>query len=126
MTEKRVIDFDKFRAESKDEPVEFIIGGKTYALPSALPASMAVDVLRMKADMDDDDDVPAEMMDQFGSSLFGPTMWSELLHEHRITIDEITPLMEKVFDAYMGTSEGDGADPKSGSPTSAADESAST
>lgn len=121
---KRVIDFDKFRAESKDEPVDFIIGGKTYALPSSLPASMAVDVLRMKADMDDEDEVPAEQMDLFGRSLFGPTMWEALLREHRITIDEISPLMEQVFETYMGST-GDGEDPKSESQTSPSEESAS-
>lgn len=122
---KRVIDFDKFRAESKDEPVDFIIGGKTYALPSSLPASMAVDVLRMKAEMDDDEEVPAEQMDLFGRSLFGPTMWEALLHEHRITIDEISPLMEQVFEAYMGSTEEDDDAPKSESPTSASEASAS-
>lgn len=121
---KRVIDFDKFRAESKDEPVEFIIGGKTYNLPSSLPASMAVDVLRMKADMDDDEEVPAEQMDTFGRSLFGPTMWEALLNEHRITVDEISPLMEQVFEAYMGEPE-ESADPKSESPTSESEASAS-
>lgn len=119
----RVIDFDKFRAESKEEPVEFIIGGKTYVLPPSLPASMAVDVLRMKANMDDDEEVPAEQMDNFGRSLFGPTMWTELLGEHRITIDEISPLMEQVFEAYMGAPEDEG--PKSESPTSEGEASAS-
>lgn len=121
----RTIDFDKFRAEQKDEPVEFIIGGKTYYLPSSLPASMAVDIMRIRTNMDDDDDVPEEVMDTFGQSLFGATMWSELLREHRITVDEISPMLEKVIEAYTGSAETEGADPKSESPTSADEESAS-
>ena len=121
----RTIDFDKFRAEQKDEPVEFIIGGKTYYLPSSLPASMAVDIMRMRTNMDDDDDVPAEVMDTFGQSLFGASMWSELLREHRITVDEISPMLEKVIEAYTGSGEAEDGDPKSESPTSADGESAS-
>lgn len=112
MTNARVIDFDQFRAEQKDEPVEFIIGGETYYLPSALPASMAVDMMRMQELFEDDEaEVPNDVMDQFGASLFGETMWGELLKKHRITVTEISPLMEKVFEAYTApkdeTPEGD-------------------
>lgn len=97
----RVIDFDRFRAEQKDEPVLFLIGGEEYALPSSLPASMAVDMLRMQDVFNDPEaDVPPDVMDQFGRSLFGETMWEALLRRHRITVDEISPLMEQVFEAY--------------------------
>ncbi len=98
---RRVINFDRFRAEQKDEPVEFIIGGETYHLPSSLPASMAVDMMRMQEVLQDEDaEVPNDVMDQFGRSLFGETIWANLLTKHRITVDELNPLMEQVFEVY--------------------------
>lgn len=97
---KRIIDFDQFRSEQKEEPVIFIIGGEEYSLPPALPASMAVDAMALQERMDDDDDVPPQMMDQFGRSLFGETVWEALLRRHRITVDEIPVVMEKVLEEY--------------------------
>lgn len=123
---KRVVDFDQYRAERDEEAVDFIIGGKTYALPPALPASIAVDTIRMKADLDDEADIPLEEFDAFGSSVFGPTIWEALLREHRITVDEIGPLIEKVLEQYVGDvedpkAEGDPEQP----PTSETEEPAS-
>lgn len=97
----RTIDFDQFRSEQKEDPVNFIIGGETYVLPPALPAALALDVMRMQELQEDEDaDVPPEVMEKLGRSLFGETMWSQLLQKHRITVDEIGPLMEKVMEAY--------------------------
>lgn len=97
----RTINFDNFRAEQNEEPINLVIGGETYALPPSLPASLAVEMMRMQADFEDEDaDVPAEAMDAFGAALFGDTMWSDLLRRHRITVVELSPLMEMVFEAY--------------------------
>lgn len=96
----RTIDFDIFRAEQKDEGIDFIIGGEHYALPASLPASVAVDTIRMKAQMDDDDEVAIESLDSFGRSVFGPTVWEALLTKHRITINELEPLISRVMEAY--------------------------
>jgi hypothetical protein len=97
----RTINFDNFRAEQEDEPVTLIIGKEEYALPSSLPASMAVDMMRMQEDFNDPDvEVPPSAMDRFGASLFGDTMWESLLRKHRITIVELPILMEMVFEAY--------------------------
>ncbi len=113
----RTIDFDQFRAEQKNEPVEFIIGGKTYALPPAMPASIAVDIMSMQDLFENDDaDVPPEVMEQIGKSLFGETMWKELLAEHRITVDEIPVLMEKVLEAYTEPPKEEAETPTSATP----------
>lgn len=102
MTERsRVINFDNFRAEKNEEPVTLIIGGEEYALPPSLPASMAVDMMRMQESFEDEDaEVPADAMDAFGRSLFGETIWEGLLRRHRITVTELPVLMEMVFGAY--------------------------
>lgn len=105
MPNARVIDFDLFRSERKEEPVIFKIGGVEYALPASLPASVAVDTIRMKSNLDDDDDVPMDAMDAFGASIFGPTTWEALLREHRITVDEIEPLIGQVLAAYTSPKE---------------------
>lgn len=102
---KRVIDFDLYRSEREEEPVIFKIGGEEYHLPPSLPASVAVDTIRMKATLDESDEVPTEAMDEFGASMFGPTIWEALLRKHRITVDEISPLIEQVLAAYTGPKE---------------------
>ncbi len=97
----RTVNFDNFRAEQEDDPVTLIIGGETYSLPSALPASMAVDMMAMQETFDDEDaEVPPDAMDRFGRSLFSETIWEGLLRRHRITVTELPVLMEMVFSAY--------------------------
>lgn len=97
----RTINFDNFRAEQNEEPISLIIGGETYDLPPSLPASLAVEMMRMQEAFEDEDqEVPPSAMDTFGSEMFGPTVWSELLRRHRITVNELSPLMEMVFEAY--------------------------
>lgn len=119
----RTIDFDQFRAEQKDEPLDFIIGGKHYALPSNLPASLAVDIIRMRAQLGEDDEVPVDVMESFGRNLFGETIWEALLQEHRITITEIPVLIERVMEAYTEAPKDEGSETKS--PTSATTKSGS-
>lgn len=122
----RTINFDQFRAEQNEEPVEFIIGGETYYLPASLPASMAVDMMRMQSVFEDEDaEVPDDVMDQFGRSLFGETMWEKLLQKHRITVNEISPLMEKVFEVYTDSPKEEMA-PPSTSETPASSSTSST
>lgn len=116
----RTINFDKFRAEQNDEPVTLIIGGEEYSLPSALPASMAVDMMRMQELFEDDDaEVPPSAMDEFGRSLFSDTIWEGLLRRHRVTVTELPVLMEMVFEAYSDEApkEDPGTTPDSTSPT---------
>lgn len=116
MPNTRVIDFDLYRSEREEEPVDFIIGGEHYPLPPSLPASVAVDTIRMKASLDENDDVPMEAMDEFGASVFGPTMWESLLRKHRITVDEISPLMEQVLAAYTAPKEEESTEKTSETP----------
>jgi hypothetical protein len=112
----RTIDFDAFRAEQKREAVDFVIDGVHYALPPALPASMAVDVIRMQSDLGEDAEVPNETMDIFGRSLFGATIWEKLLVEHRITVDELSPLLERVLEVYTDAPKETAEEPTSQTP----------
>lgn len=96
----RTVDFDSFRAEQKEEPIVFIIDQEEYFLPGSIPASLAVDVIRMQTKLSDDDEVPTEQVDSFGRSLFGPSIWELLLRKHRITVTELSPLLEQVMKAY--------------------------
>jgi hypothetical protein len=96
----KTVDFDSFRAEQNEEPIIFIIDKEQYFLPGSIPASLAVDVIRMQTKLEDDDEVPTEQVDSFGRSLFGPTIWELLLRKHRITVTELSPLLERVMQAY--------------------------
>lgn len=96
----RLIDFDAFRAERNADPVVFRIGGKEYNLASAIPASVALEAVELKALQDDGAEVPMDVIQKTGRALFGADTWSELLVEHRITLDELGPLITSVLNAY--------------------------
>ena len=115
----RTVDFDSFRAEQNQEPVKFIIGGKTYDLPPSLPAAVAVDVIRLKASEGEDADVKIDDLDRFGKAIFGESLWGQLLDEHRIATHELSGLLEKVLEVYSEDPKVESPAPKQGrtSPT---------
>jgi hypothetical protein len=96
----RTVDFDAFRAEQNKESVHFKIGDKIYELPPALPAAIAVDVIRLRAAQGDEAEVPLDVLETFGQGLFGKEMWAQLLGEHRITMSEVPRLLEMVLEVY--------------------------
>lgn len=106
----KLIDFDAFRAEQGEVPIKFRIGGAEYDLPPALPASIAVDVIRMKQTMSDDEEVDVEDLMRFCEAVFGSELWREILDKHRISLAEIPKLLEMVLEAYT-------ADPKAEEPS---------
>jgi hypothetical protein len=98
-----VIDFDAFRAEQKAEPLEFIIGGNTYILPSALPASLALDVIRRNA-LDSEAELDPESLIVIGNALFAGK-FDRVLDENQVTMDEIPELFRLIFAQYSGEPE---------------------
>ncbi len=100
MTDTKFIDFDAFRAEQTDDPVQFRIGGVTYELSSTLPASIAVDVIRMKSEMDDEDEVDPVKLMSFCGAVFGTELWAKVLDTHRLTLEEMPKLLEMILEAY--------------------------
>jgi hypothetical protein len=104
----KLIDFDAFRSEQDHDPVQLV-----------LPASIAVGVIRLQAEMGDDGQVPYTTYDAIGRAVFGDALWQKVLFEHRITIDEVPVLIQQVLGAYT-------QDPKDQeSPTSATETSSS-
>lgn len=96
----QTIDFDAFRAEQAKVPVKLRIGGVEYDLPSSLPAAVAVDMIHLKSRFGDDSDVPIEILDTFGRSIFGPDLWVTVLTTHRIEVNELGDLIQMVLAAY--------------------------
>lgn len=110
----KLIDFDAFRAERNEDPVILKLGGKTYNLPPSMPASIAVDLIYIKATLGEENDVPLDMLDKVGRSIFGGDLWESVLNEHRIQVDEIGDLIRMVLEAYSPEPAGD-ADPQAAS-----------
>ncbi len=101
----RVIDFDAFRAEQKVEPIALKLGGHTYSLPAALPATLALDVIR-KNSVDAAEELdPATMVDM-GEAIFGgPEQFNKILTENNVTMNELPELFKMVFATYNGEPE---------------------
>ena len=105
----KTIDFERFRAERAQEPVEFKIGTETYHLPPALPAALAIELISIRKLQNEDEDVSFEMLNNVGSRLFGSETWGALLDKHQITTDELPLLVKEVLAAYATPEES--ADP---------------
>lgn len=98
--EIKTVDFDAFRKEQSGSPVKFLIDGETYDLPPSLPAAVAVDIIRLRSTAGDNAQVPLDMLDGFGRSIFGSAMWATILDKHRITVNEIPALLEQILGVY--------------------------
>lgn len=101
----RVIDFDAFRAEQKAEPIMLKLGGHTYPLPSSLPATLALDVIR-KNGVDSEAELgPGELV-TMGEGIFGGSeQFNAILSENSITMEELPELFKMVFATYNGEPE---------------------
>lgn len=101
----KTIDFDAFRAERTDEPVELKLGGKTYDLPPSLPAALALDIARLQATKGDDGDFDEADVMRLGSALFGgQDRFIQILSEGAVTIEEMPDLTKMILEQYSGGS----------------------
>ena len=112
----RVIDFDAFRAEQKAEPLELHIGGNVYSLPTSLPASLALDVIRMNAD-DSEAEVKPDTLAVMGGGIFGEDLFRQILDENGITLAELPELFKMVFAVYSGEPDSPNPETPDGSET---------
>jgi len=93
----KTVDFDAFRAEQHNEPVTVKIGGVLYDIAPALPADIALDVLRINEDKTTS---PSELI-HIGEALFGgEEPFRKVLRDGQVTLDELGPLLEQVLRVY--------------------------
>lgn len=116
----RIVDFDSFRAETRGEPVVLKIGGEEYNLPAGLPADVALEAVRIQHIVRDVElmelkpeektalinqrlgENADELIYATGRGLFGEDLFEQIIHKHRITIDELPQLIQMTFAAYNG------------------------
>jgi hypothetical protein len=100
-TDGRVIDFDAFRNEQRGKPVELRIGDKTYELPPDLPATVALDVIRMQRDAGPEGEVTPMALVAIGEGLFGSAdKFREIVQEHGLSTTEMGALIRETLGAY--------------------------
>jgi hypothetical protein len=103
----KVIDFDRWRAErdlaagaEQDTPV-FRIGGKEYPLPIEPPATIALDVIRLKETMKDADAaVPLTAFIKIGNAMFGEAVFRTILEENHVGAAEMGDVILMAFGAW--------------------------
>lgn len=112
----KVIDFDRWREEraqvageeAEQQPV-FRIGGVDYPLPVEPPATVAVDVIRLKHDMKDGDaSVPIEAFVRIGNEIFGAETFRDLLSKNGVGAAEIGDLILQVFSIWQNVDVAEG------------------
>lgn len=101
MSPTRVLDFDAARAERKREPLTLKIGGQEYVLSAGLPASIALDMIRLKANEGDNFVIPYGELDSIGQRLFGSETWASILDMARLDLDELGELIKRTIGALQ-------------------------
>ncbi len=102
----RVVDFDAARAERRRDPVTLRIGGEAMILSAGVPASVALDLIRLKADEGEAFVVPYEELQSIGQRLFGEDNWARILDRHRLDLDELGDLIKMTVDALQTRDDG--------------------
>lgn len=101
----RLIDFDAARAERRREPVTLRIGGRDYVLSAGLPASVALDMIRLKAHEDPDATIPYTELESIGQRLFGSDNWAAILDGARLDLEELGDLIRMTVSALQAGSD---------------------
>lgn len=104
------IDFDAFRREQTPQaPIKVKVGGVEYELAASLPASLALDIVRLAETQSKDAEVSPEDLMGIGSGLFGGRLaFRAVLENGRVTLEELPDFMKMIIEAYTDET----ADPK--------------
>lgn len=106
----RTIDFDAFRAERAKDPILLTIGGKQYELPPSMPASLALDVMKMRETLGGDAEPSIDDLLKFGGALFGGRdKFQTVLEESGLELSELPDLVQMVVEAYTSGAPGNPA-----------------
>ena len=112
MTARR-IDLDQRRQEAHREPVEVVVGGRTFSLLPTLPVSLALQVDQLAGgDLD-----PARIETVFRTLMHGLAGDQAEELAGLISLDELQALMVEAYGMTMGESEASaGSSPNGGTP----------
>lgn len=97
----RVLDFDNFLMEKKEEPIEIRVYGKTYHVKPAVPAIVPVMMARANESPDENDTVSSVLVLKAGDAMFGKKVIDEFC-EHGMTTEELGTLIRQTFDLING------------------------
>ena len=107
----RYRDFDAYWAEQEKEPVKATIAGKEYELPSALPAKVMLQVIRMhKKGVDE---VGFDAIIDLGRALFGEQL--EEILDSGISMEQLGDVITWVCQSYGSGEQNDTGNPSEGS-----------
>lgn len=98
----KVIDFDAFRAEQRYDPIVLRIAGQDFELPAFVPASAAMDLVRLREEVGDQAEIPADRLMHIAIELLGgKERFEHLTRSASIGLDELPALVRMVMDAYQ-------------------------
>jgi hypothetical protein len=105
VTDAKVIDFDAFRREQTGEPVLLKIEGVEYSLPPDMPATVALDVIRLNRDMGAGGNVPPDVLLSIGEGLFGDEQFRKIVKDHKLSVPDMGALIRETLKAYNSVTE---------------------
>lgn len=96
----RFRDFDTAKAEAAREPVEFVVRGQRFSLPSELPAIVPLEMLALKSELGEGADMPPEAVLKLIRGVFGDE--TDRLLESGISMTELEAVLGWVMSEYGG------------------------
>lgn len=106
-------DYDAAWKEQADEPILFgRVHGEDIELPAKLPAKVALGIVRIQAEFGDDEQIPPDVLLQFGAELFGGERVDRWLGDG-MPLERFAEVFEDAIRVYMAddVEEGDGGGP---------------
>lgn len=100
----KVLDFDLFMQENRQDTIDVTVYGETYKVPMAIPA--IVPVLMARAEMNDDANVSMKMILTAADSMFGAENVDKMCSKG-MTAQQLAQLIEKLFQMINGKDEED-------------------
>ena len=100
----RYVDFDAARAERVAEPLTLRAYGRDFELPSVMPAAVFLDVMRIQAEREGEQEITAKEAVGLLQRVLPAAVLEELLGLDAFSLDDLTELVRMVMDAYTGGS----------------------
>jgi hypothetical protein len=99
---ERFIDFDAARAEREREPLRLKAFGRTFDLPSEMPASLFLDLIRLEEEKGSTSKLTLRDSLRLMRHVLPQAVLDELLQHEDLGLEEFAQLINLIVQAYKG------------------------
>jgi hypothetical protein len=108
---ERFIDYDAARAEREREPLILKAFGRSFKLPSQMPASLFLDLVRMEEERGSAEELTIRDAFRLMSHVLPKPVLDELMEHKELSVDDFGELVGMIVQAYKGDDLGEAPAP---------------